>query len=56
MMIYNSIWNLIFATKLSSIYVAKGEHLFFRLSFVNLQRAKDDTHEFDAKYRNVFVE
>ena len=49
-------WNLIFATKLSSIYVAKGEErLVFRLSFVNLQRAKDDTHEFDAKYRYVFV-
>ena len=27
----------------------------FRLSFVNLQRAKDDTHMFDAKCRYVFV-
>ena len=39
-----------FGTKFSSIYLAKGEtRLFFRLSFVNLQRAKD------AKYRYVFV-
>ena len=28
---------------------------FFRLSFVNLQRAKDGTHMFDAKYRYVFI-
>ena len=27
----------------------------FRLSFVNLQRAKDGTHVFDAKYRYMFV-
>ena len=27
----------------------------FKLSFVNLQRAKDGTHMFDAKYRYVFV-
>ena len=34
-----------FGTKFSSIYLVKGEkRLFFRLSFVNLQRAKDDTH------------
>ena len=45
-----------FGTKFSSIYLAKGEkRLFFRLSFVNLQRAKDGTHMFDAKYRYVFV-
>ena len=32
-----------FGTKFSSIYLAEGEkRLFFRLSFVNLQRAKDD--------------
>ena len=32
-----------FGTKFSSIYFAKGEKcLVFRLSFVNLQRAKDD--------------
>ena len=48
--------NLIFATKFSSIYLAKGEkRLFFRPSFVNLQHAKDGTHVFDAKYRYVFV-
>ena len=48
--------NLIFVTKFSSIYVAKGEkRLFFRPSFVNLQRAKDGTHVFDAKYRYVSV-
>ena len=48
--------NLIFVTKLSSIYLAKGEkRLVFRPSFVNLQRAKDDTHVFDAKYRYVFI-
>ena len=29
--------------------------LFFRLSFRNLQRAKDGTHMFDAKYRYEFV-
>ena len=28
----------------------------FLLAFVNLQRAKDGTHMFDAKYRYVFVE
>ena len=49
-------WNLIFGTKFSSINLAKGEkRLFFRLSFVNLQRAKDGTHMFDAKYKYVFV-
>ena len=46
----------IFGTKFSSIYLPKGEkRLFFQLSFVNLQRAKDGTHMFDAKYRYVFV-
>ena len=56
-MIYNSVKNLlIFATKFSSIYPTKGEkHLVLRLSFVDLQRAKDGTHVFDAKYRHVFV-
>ena len=34
-------WNAIFGTKFSSIYLAKGEkRLVVRLSFVNLQRAK----------------
>ena len=48
--------NLIFATKFSSIYLTKEEKtLVFRPSFVNLQRAKDGTHVFDAKYRYVFV-
>ena len=55
-MIYNSVWNLFFATKFSSSYLTKGEkRLVFRLSFVNLQRAKDGTHMFNAKYRYVFV-
>ena len=55
-MIYDSVQNLIFATKFSSIYLAKWQkHLVFQLSFVNLQRAKDGTHMFDAKYRYVFV-
>ena len=55
-MAYNYVWNLIFATKFSSIYLAKGEKcLGFRLPFVNLQRAEDGTHMFDAKYRYVFV-
>ena len=55
-MIHNSVQNLFFATKFSSIYLTKGERcLFFRLSFVNLQRAKDGTIVFDAKYRYVFV-
>ena len=46
----------IFGTRLSSIYLAKGEkRLVFRLSFVNLQRAKDGTPMFDAKYRYVLV-
>ena len=41
-----------FGTKFSSIYFAKWEkRLVFRLSFVNLQHAKDSTHMFDAKYR-----
>ena len=56
MMIYDSVHNLIFATKFSSIYLAKGQkRLVFQLSFVNLQRAKDETHMFDAKYRYVFA-
>ena len=56
MMIYNSVLNSIFATKFSSIYLAKGQkRLVFQLSFVNLQRAKDGTHMFDAKYNYVFV-
>ena len=43
-------------TKFSSIYLAKWEkRLVFRPSFVNLQRAKDGTDMFDAKYRYVFV-
>ena len=31
------------------------KRLVFRLSFVNLQRAKDGTDKFDAKYSYVFV-
>ena len=55
-MISNNVKNLFFATNFSSIYLAKGQkRLFFRLSFVNLQRAKDGTHIFDAKYRYAFV-
>ena len=46
----------IFVTKLSSIYLAKGEkRLFFRLLFVNLQRAKYGTHMFGVKCRYVSV-
>ena len=52
-------WNQIifnFGTKFSSIYLTKVEkRLVFRLSFVNLQRAKDGIHMFDAKYTYVFV-
>ena len=52
-------WNHIllnFGTKFSSIYLTKvDKRLFFRLSFVNLQRAKDGIHMFDAKYKYVFV-
>ena len=55
-MIYNSVQKIIFATKFSSIYLAKGQkRLVFQLSFVNLQREKDGTNMFDAKYRYVFV-
>ena len=55
-MIYIFVWKLIFGTKFNSTNLAKGEkRLVFRLSFVNLQRAKDGTHMFDAKYRYVFV-
>ena len=45
-----------FGTEFRSIYLAKWEkRLVFRLSFVNLQRTKDGTHMFDAKYNHVFV-
>ena len=55
-MIYDSVYNLIFATKFSSIYLAKGQkHLVYQLLFVNLQCAKDETHMFDAKYRYLVV-
>ena len=38
-------------------FISQNEkkRLVFRLSFVNLQRAKDGTQMFDAKYRYVFV-
>ena len=56
MIIDINMWNLIFATELSSIYLAKGEKpMIYRLSIFNLQRAKDGTHVFDAKCRYVFV-
>ena len=56
MKIYDSVQNLFFVTKFSSIYLAKGEkRRIFQLSFPNLQRAKDVTLMFDAKYRYVFV-
>ena len=55
-MIYDSVSNLIFATIFNSIYLGKGQkRLVFQLSLVNLQRAKDETRMFDAKYRYVFV-
>ena len=44
-----------FGTKFSSIYLAKWEKRLVFRPFVNLQRAKDGTHVFDAKYRYVFV-
>ena len=45
-----------FGTKFGSISLTKVEkRLVFRLSFVNLQRAKDGTHMFDTKYKYVFV-
>ena len=55
-MISSTVWNFIFGNKFSSIFLTKGKkRLIFRLSFVNLQRAKDGTQVFDAKYRYVFV-
>ena len=49
-MIYNFVWNLIFGTKFSRIYLAKADkRLVLRLSFVNLQRAKYGTHTFDPE-------
>ena len=38
-------------------FISQNEkkRLVFRLSFVNLQRAKDGTHMFDAKYRYMYV-
>ena len=38
-------------------FIAQEEKksLVFRLSFVNMQRAKDGTNMFDARYRYVFV-
>ena len=54
-----SSWNQIilnFGTKFSSIYLIKVEkRLVFRLSFANLQRAKDGIDMFDAKYKYEFV-
>ena len=53
-MITSTAWYNPDEAKFSSIYLAKWEkRMVFRLSFVNLQRAKDGTHE--AKYRYVFV-
>ena len=55
-MIYDSVQNLIFATKFSSIYLTKGQkRLVFQYSLVNLLRAKDETIMFNTKYRYVFV-
>ena len=55
-MIFNRVQNLLFGTKFSSIYLAKGQkRLVFQLSIVNLQRAKDGTDMLDAKYRYMFV-
>ena len=47
-MIYNGVKNLIFATKNSSILLAGEKRFVFRLSFVNLQCAKDGTNVFAA--------
>ena len=47
---------LILVPNLVAFIAQKVEkRLFFRLSFVNLQRAKDGIHMFDAKYKYVFV-
>ena len=52
----NFVWHFVSVTKFSSIYLAKWvKRLVFRLSFVNLQLAKDGTHVINAKYRYVFV-
>ena len=40
-MIYDSVYNLIFATKFSSIYLAKGQkRLVFQLSFSSVRKMK----------------
>ena len=55
-MIYNFVCNFIFDTKFGSIHLAKAERrLVFRLSFVDLHRANDGTHMFDANYKYVFI-
>ena len=54
-MIYNFLWILILVPNLLAFIWQKEKDGFFRLSFVNLQRAKDGTHKFDAKYRYALV-
>ena len=52
-MIYDSVQNL--PNLVASISQKVKKRLVFQLSSVNLQRANDGTHMFDAKYRYVFV-
>ena len=49
-------WNLILVPNLVAFISQKEKkRLIFRLSFVNLQHAKNGTHMFDAKDRYMFV-
>ena len=51
----NFVWISFLVPNLVAIISQKEKKcLVFRLSFVNLQRAKDGTHVIDAKYKYVF--
>ena len=55
-MIYDNVCNLILLPNLVAFISEKEKNVFFfRLSFLNLQRGKDGTHVYDAKYRYVSV-
>ena len=54
-MIYNNVQNLIFATKFSSIFLAKKKKNVWFSDYHLLQYAQDGTHVLDAKYKYVFV-
>ena len=51
------VYNIVFLLPNLVAFISQKEKnvWFFDLSYVNLQRAKDGTHVFDAKYRYVFV-